>query len=84
MAEEHQLIIHLNNGNTDSYKFKTMTDIETTRTAIMRDIATIGALMVMVGGDKLVSYPLASIAKLEFTGMEWKSKPISVLDVDLI
>lgn len=61
-----------------------MTDIETTRTAIMRDIATIGALMVMVGGDKLVSYPLASIAKLEFTGMEWKSKPISVLDVDLI
>ena len=84
MAEEHELIIHLNNGNIDSYKFKTAVDIDTTRTAIMRDIAALGALMVMIGGDRLVSYPLASIAKIEFTGMVWKSKPVSVLDVDVI
>ena len=84
MAEEHELIIHLNNGNIDSYKFKTAVDIDTTRTAIMRDIAALGAVMVMIGGDRLVSYPLASIAKIEFTGMVWKSKPISVLDVDVI
>ena len=84
MAEEHQLIIHLNNGNVDSYKFKTVADIETTRTAIMRDIAALGALMVVISGDRLVSYPLASIAKVEFTGMQWRSKPISVLDVEEI
>ena len=84
MSEEHELIIHLNNGNIDSYKFKTAVDIDTTRTAIMRDIAALGALMVMIGGDRLVSYPLASIAKIEFTGMVWKSKPVSVLDVDVI
>ena len=84
MSKEHKLTIHLNNGNIDSYDFKTTADIETTRTAIMRDIATIGALMVMVGGDKLVSYPLASITKIEFSGMQWKSKPISVLDVEAI
>ena len=84
MAEEHELIIHLNNGNIDSYKFKTAVDIDTTRTAIMRDIAALGALMVMIGGDRLVSYPLASIAKIEFTGMAWKSKPVSVPDAAVI